>query len=105
MSEEHWRRFIAFAPVAIAMLDRDLRYIAASGRWLTDVVHSDDAVLGRSHYDVFPDIPDHWKAVHQRCLAGATERHDGELFVRADGGRQWVRWAVQPWFTAADAVG
>jgi PAS domain S-box-containing protein len=105
MSEEHWRRFIAFAPVAIAMLDRDLRYIAASGRWLREVVHSDEGVLGRLHYDVFPEVPDHWKAVHRRCLAGATEHHDGELFVRADGARQWIRWAVQPWVTAADEVG
>jgi PAS domain S-box-containing protein len=105
MSDEHWRRFIAFAPVAIAMLDRDFRYIATSRRWLTDFVFSDDSILGRSHYEVFPEIPENWRAVHRRCLAGATEHHDGELYRRSDGTQQWIRWAVQPWFNETSDVG
>jgi len=104
-TDETLRRFVDEAPVAIAMLDRDLRYLAASRPWLIDYGLDASAYLGRHHYELFPEVPEHWKAVNERCLAGAVESCDSELFVRADGTRQWIRWAVQPWRTARGACG
>lgn len=102
--EDGLRQLVEYAPVAIAMLDTNMRYVAASGRWRSDFRVSGE-LAGRSHYDVFPEMPAHWKAVHRRCLAGAVERSDEEIFVRADGSRQWLRWEVLPWRTAAGHVG
>lgn len=95
---EHLRIFVEQAPVAIAMFDKSMRYVAASDRW-SESHHtlSPESLIGRSHYDVFPELPQRWKDVHRRCLQGATEKCDEELFVRADGSRQWVRWGVRPW--------
>ena len=61
--------------------------------------------MGRSHYDVFPEIPEHWRVIHRRCLAGAVERHPGELFQRPDGSAQWIRWDIQPWHRADGQIG
>ena len=102
---EDLRRFIEYAPVAIAMLDRDMRYLTTSRRWRTDYGLPDGDLRGQRHYDVFPEIPEHWKAVHRRCLAGAAVANDGELFIRHDGSRQWIRWAIQPWQDASGSVG
>ncbi|MCW2275899.1 PAS domain S-box-containing protein [Rhodoblastus acidophilus] len=88
--------FIEHAPAAIAMFDRDMRYLAASARW-RDAYNLGETPLGRSHYDIFPAIGDAWTAVHRRCLAGAEESAEGDLFVRADGSPQWVKWQVRPW--------
>lgn len=104
-SEDRLRLFIECAPVAIAMLDARMCYMAASRRWLADYGLAGQDLYRRSHYEIFPEIPEHWKQVHRRCLAGAVERSDEEVFVRADGSRQWIRWEVHPWRGASDVVG
>jgi PAS domain S-box-containing protein len=96
-SEERLRLIVEHSPAAVAMLDRDVRYLYWSRRWITDFGLADEDLRGRTHYDVFPGLPARWIEVHRRCLAGATERADEDHFVGPDGREEWLRWEVQPW--------
>jgi PAS domain S-box-containing protein len=104
-SERTLKLFVEHAPAAIAMFDRTMTYLAASRRYLADYDLGEQDLVGRSHYDIFPEIPERWKEIHRRCLAGAVEQADEDPFPRADGHTDWVRWEIRPWYEAADQIG
>src|SRR5512134_1892209 len=98
------RSFIDDAPAAIAMFDRSMRYLAASTRWIEDYGLDADAVLGRSHYDVLPDIPERWKDVHRRALRGETIKTAEDRFDRAGAASIWLHWEIRPWYSASGTI-
>ncbi|MGI0489129.1 PAS domain S-box protein [Pantanalinema rosaneae CENA516] len=104
-SEQQLRLFIEHTPAAIAMLDRQMCYLLTSRRWQEDYHLGDRDMIGRSHYDLFPDIPDRWKDSYQRALAGIVVRCEEEQCVRTDGSVIWIQWEVHPWYTTTNEIG
>ncbi len=104
-NDELLRIFMDHSPAAIAMFDRNMTYIAASRRFISDYRLSDQDVIGRSHYEVFPEVPERWREIHRRCLAGAYEHAEEDPFPRADGKMDWVRWEIRPWHEAEGRIG
>ena len=96
---EQLRQVIEGSPYAVAMLDRAMCYLFVSQRWRTDfqLPQTNAQLRGRSHYQIFPEIPEHWKAIHRRALAGEVVREEAEAFRREDGTIHWLRWEVRPW--------
>ena len=103
--QEFLNILINHVPAAVAFFDRDMRYIAASRRWLTDYGLGERDLTGRSHYEVFPEIPDDWKALHQRSLNGEALEAKEERFVRINGTVQWLHWVQRPWHAPDGGIG
>ncbi len=106
-SEETLRLLFEYTPIALAMFDREMRYIAVSRRWIDDnrPFIGDQEIIGRSHYDLLPELPDHWKAVHRRALEGDTIQIDEDQLTRIDGTVQWLRRVVLPWYKDNGVIG
>ena len=95
-SKELLQLFTQHAPAALAMFDRNMRYIAASRRWCENFGLQLADILGRSHYDVFPDLPPRWLSVHRRALGGETIKSDEERYERNDGSVFFVGFEGRP---------
>jgi two-component system sensor kinase FixL len=108
-SETRLRQFIDHAPSAIALFDTHMRYLAVNRRYLADY-HAEtggaapDALLGRCLYDLFPNLPEAWRAAHRRVLAGESLDLEDEPFTRPDGHTEWVRWSMTPLRGSSDDI-
>jgi len=106
--EQAWDRdklFISQAPGAIAMFDREMRYLAVSDKWYEDYALHGKEITGKSHYDIFPEIGDDWKKIHRECLNGEINVCAEALFEREDGTKQWLTWDVRPWKNTNGTIG
>lgn len=100
-------------PVAIALLDEDMHYVAATRRW-RELLETGDDVIGRP-YDATGVVPTRWVRLHERSVGGTTTRVDEDPIQRRDGTIEWVSWEAGPWpdenrephgvMVRADAVG
>jgi PAS domain S-box-containing protein len=96
-NEEVLRLFVRHTPAAIAMFDNDMRYLQVSDRFLTDYGLEGQDIIRKRHYDLFPDLPESWKEVHRRILAGAVERNDEDPYIDFNGKPGWMQWESRPW--------
>ncbi|NJM62773.1 MAG: PAS domain S-box protein [Oscillatoriales cyanobacterium RU_3_3] len=96
--------FLENTPTAVAVLDSQMRYIAASKRWLSDFGLVDTELEGRSHWDVFPRIRDRCKQVYHDSLAGES-RSCEQVVINADGSADWMNWDIRPWLDSCGEIG
>jgi PAS domain S-box-containing protein len=96
--------FVKNVPAGVAMFDRDMCYLRVSDRWCADFSLDSSQIIGRSHYEVFPDIPERWKQLLRRALNGETLRADEDRWDREDG-TTWLRWEIRPWHNIDGAPG
>jgi len=103
--KEQLTLFVEHSPASLAMFDTKMKYIATSRRWLNDYNLGSQDIIGKTHYEVFPEIGQEWKEIHQRCLEGAIERREEDSFTRLDGKTDWLRWEIRPWHKSTGEIG
>ena len=94
--------FVQAAPVALCMVDKEMRVIQASPRWRAERQSAD--VSGESLYEAYPDTQ-RWAPVYNRCLKGQTVQHDRVPVNLPDGRHLWARVEINPWREADGEIG
>ncbi|NDY97057.1 EAL domain-containing protein [Wenzhouxiangella limi] len=99
------RYIIEHARYAVAVHDRDLNYIYVSENYLDTFNVSERDIIGKHHYEVFPDLPQKLREVHRRVLQGEVLSAEDDPFEYPDGTMDWTRWECRPWFEADGTIG
>jgi len=90
---------------AVAVHDKNLKYIYVSQSYLDQYEVTEKNIIGKHHYDVFPDLPEKWRDVHRRCLNGEIIRKEEDPYIRANGKIDWTNWEVRPWRESDGSIG
>ncbi len=99
--------FVEQAPVAVAMFDKDMHYITVSNMWYSEYNIVGKDIIGKSHYEVFPEIKENseWVALHNRVLGGREVTNLKDKLVREDGKVQWLTRKLIPWYDEPGSIG
>ena len=90
---------------SIAVHDKDYKYIYVSNRYLEEYKVKEKDILGKHHYDVFPDLPQKWRDVHKKALAGEVISAEDDPYYKDDGSVEWTRWECRPWYEKDNSIG
>lgn len=104
-SEASLRNMVKNTPLAVAMFDSQMNYLVVSGTWLANENKKEEDIIGKNHYQVNPNLPEHAKEVHKRCLAGETLYSDEQHIENPDGTVTIIRWKLSPWYDVQPKIG
>jgi PAS domain S-box-containing protein len=104
-SEEKTRYILKHNPNAIAVFDNQMNILNVSDRFLDDYNVKDKNIIGKNHYEVFPEIPEKWRKIHKRALQGEILSNDDDYFIRPDGTITYTRWECRPWYHSDNRIG
>lgn len=103
--EEQYKTFIEQAPLAIAMLDKNLSIVAVSQKWILDYALEKVKVIDKYIFDVLPQTEALFHEVYNKCLLGQSDKNEEALIEKSDGSPGWIRWDIRPWFADPDEIG
>jgi PAS domain S-box-containing protein len=96
---------VTAAPMSLLLTDAKMQVVAASPRWLTMRGLVGTEVVGRSVYELAPQIFERFRPAFDYCLRGESMRADRLKVPRPGGGVDWMQAEVSPWRDAAGGIG
>ncbi len=104
--QNQFETFVKFSPGAIAMLDTDMKYVLANDGWYKDYGLEGQEIIGKSHYEIFPQIKEmpEWLEHHRRVLNGERLSSSLDSFEN-NGSMTYLRWKLEPWYSSDEEIG
>ena len=91
-------------PWSVAILDRSMRYIMVSERWLKDYELEDAEIVGRAHYEILPEIAQR-QNIGEKDLTEEIASSIEDCWQRRDGRVDWLRWRLRSWNDCEGQIG
>ncbi|QIL41540.1 response regulator [Pedobacter sp. HDW13] len=98
--------FIENAPASVAMVDNNMQFLIASRTWIKAYTSIEGNIKGYSYYEVFPELSQERKDVHQEVLKGRTIKKDEDIYIDpVSNDSQHIAWEMTPWYKADKSIG
>ncbi len=91
-------KVIANAPVPMALLDKDLKFITHSRKWIDEFKpDKNEDIVGISYRDAYSFVPGSWVAAANESLQGKILAMQEDVVYIPGEGKRYFRWAMHPW--------
>ncbi len=97
--------FLAYAPIAVAVLDNQLNYLCTSRQWRASGGWDEADLLGQSHLETVSHESDEWRLFYQQSLTEGTVAQREEFTQISPTATGWLNWRVSPWWEASGNPG
>lgn len=104
-NEQMLSTFIRHSPAGIVVLDKELRIITASDRWLQAHELKDAMVRGEQISRLCGYKDNKWLDLFQQCLRAEHISCSEDAFPTKSGDMRYIRWEMIPWFDSAGQIG
>ncbi len=104
-SEARIRNILKYDPTGIAIFDRDMNFLMVSDKFLEDNYPHGNSIIGKNYYDIFPEAPEDYKIVFQKCVEGNVEKKELDQIVRPNGETDYIKWENRPWHNSEGVIG
>ncbi len=98
---DNLKSVITHAPVAVAMVDSQGRYVTQSRRWMACFGLMDRSLAGVPLLDSVPELAAKWKGALESALQGEVISSPEDEIITSSGESRFYRWAIQPWSAAS----
>lgn len=88
----------------VAIYDTNMNYLYVSDLFKKQF-HITDDIIGKNHYELFPDIPEKFKDAHKRSLKGEILGENRDTFIRSMGETHYTSWSTRPWYDQNGVIG
>jgi PAS domain S-box-containing protein len=90
-------------PVAMAMFDANMHYLAVSERWCQEYGVQAKDLIGKDHKALFPHMRNAVRTLYQQALEGKSADVT-QRFIEEAGDDVSVRWRIEPWHAVDGSV-
>ncbi|WP_294302118.1 response regulator [uncultured Chryseobacterium sp.] len=98
--------FVTYAPVAVAMFDRNLNYISASSCWKEEFNMNHLELVGQNIFTISPNVSDEIRTIYRDAIRGKDYKNeDFTLAVSHKEELQHYNLEVRPWYLSDGVIG
>lgn len=98
--------FVTYAPVAVAMFDRNLNYLSASSCWKEEFNMNHLELVGENIFTISPNVSDEIQTIYRDAIRGKDYKNeDFTLTVSHKEELQHYNLEVRPWYLSDGVIG
>lgn len=105
LAKQRLEAFIENAPTALAMLDRERKFLVTSPQWLVENGIPAQEITGLPFDELLPELADNLRHDLEGEAVDIQVSKEDQLLESADGRKRWAHIAVQAWHNAAGKFG
>ncbi|TAF52597.1 MAG: PAS domain S-box protein [Oscillatoriales cyanobacterium] len=99
-----FQALLTSSPTAMAIVDRQMHYVAVTHQWTKTFGLEEADLLGTSHYALFPQHGPSWQRIHQACLNGQSGQWQEPECQLPNGKVVAAQWSIRPWLGSRTTI-